>query len=232
MSVRRKSNNNTMQIRLDDLLEYDPITANQEKAYTAWDEDYHLVLAGSAGTGKTFMGMYLGLEYVLDPNTSADKLVIVRSMVPTRDMGFLPGSKADKEDAFLSPYRAIAHELFGDTSSYNKGVSAKKIEFTSTSYIRGLTLDNCVVLVDEMQNLNFHELDSMITRVGRNSRVIFCGDYRQSDFQRADEKEGIIKFLTIVEHLQKFEVIHFGWEDIVRSDFVRDYIMTKEMLGL
>ena len=122
--------------------------------------------------------------------------------------------------------------MFGDSNSYNRAVTAKKIEFQSTSFIRGLTLDNCVILVDEMQNMNFHELDSVITRVGKNCRIIFAGDYLQSDFKFKDEKDGIMKFLTIVEQLKKFEVITFGWEDIVRSDFVRDYIMTKEMLGI
>jgi|TARA_R110000764_G_scaffold100407_1_gene185383 phosphate starvation-inducible PhoH-like protein len=232
MRKRHKTSHQSLQVRLDDLLEYEPITRGQEVTYQAWDDDYNLVLTGSAGTGKTFMGMYLGLEQVLDPTTEQERLVIVRSMVPTRDMGFLPGTKEEKEDVFLSPYKNIANELFGDSNSYNRAVTAKKIEFQSTSFIRGLTLDNCVILVDEMQNMNFHELDSVITRVGKNCRIIFAGDYLQSDFKFKDEKDGIMKFLTIVEQLKKFEVITFGWEDIVRSDFVRDYIMTKEMLGI
>lgn len=234
MVKRTKTHNGSMTVRLDDLLEYEPLTTNQRIAFDAWDDDFNLVLSGSAGTGKTFMGMYLGLEHVLDPNTIPDKLVIVRSMVPTREMGFLPGDKETKEQAFISPYKNIANELFGDNNSWGKTVTAKKIEFQSTSFIRGLTLDNCVILVDEMQNLNFHELDSVITRVGRNSRVIFCGDYLQSDFtdyKQREEKDGIMKFLTIVEQLKNFQMINFGWQDIVRSDFVRDYIMTKEMLG-
>lgn len=229
---RQKTQHNSLQVRLDDLLEYDPITKNQEIAYDAWDNDYNLVLTGSAGTGKTFMGMYLGLETVLDPDTPQERLVVIRSMVPTREVGFLPGTKEEKEDAFLAPYKNIAHELFGDTNSWGRAVTANKIQFESTSFIRGLTLDNCVILVDEMQNLNFHELDSVITRVGKNTRIIFAGDYLQSDFRYKDDKDGIIKFLTIVEQLKKFETITFGWEDIVRSDFVRDYIMTKEMLGM
>lgn len=229
--TQKHSKNNSLQIRQDDLVEYHPITDNQGKVWSAWNDNYNLVLTGSAGTGKTFMGMYQGMKAVLNPDTPYDRLVIVRSMVATRDMGFLPGTKQEKEDAFLSPYKAIAHELFNDPGSWGKAVSTKKIEFTSTSYIRGLTLDNCIVLVDEMQNLNFHELDSITTRMGRDSRMIFAGDYRQSDFTYDDDRQGIIKFLTIVEQLKKFEVVNFGWEDIVRSDFVRDYIMTKEMLG-
>lgn len=232
MATRKKNANNSLQVRIDDLLEYDPITKNQEVAFEAWDNNYNLVLTGSAGTGKTFMGMYLGLETVLDPDTEQDRLVIIRSMVPTRDMGFLPGTKEEKEEAFISPYKNIASELFGDNNSWGKAVTNKKIMFESTSFIRGLTLDNAVVLVDEMQNLNFHELDSVITRVGNNTRIIFAGDYLQSDFKYDDEKMGIVKFLSIVEQLKKFEIVNFGWEDIVRSDFVRDYIMTKEMLGL
>lgn len=232
---KQKSSNNSLTIRFDDLLEYHPLTTNQEKAVDAWDDDYNLVLSGSAGTGKTFMGMYLALEHVLDPDTIADKLIVIRSMVPTREMGFLPGDKETKEQAFIKPYKNIACELFGDIGSWGKAVTSKKIEFESTSFIRGLTLDNCVILVDEMQNCNFHELDSVITRVGRNSRIIFCGDYLQSDFtdfKQREEKDGIMKFLTIVEQLKNFTMVNFGWQDIVRSDFVRDYIMTKEMLGL
>lgn len=231
---RQKSSHNSLTIRFNDLLEYQPLTTNQEKAFDAWDDDFNLVLSGSAGTGKTFMGMYLALEHVLDADTVPDKLVIIRSMVPTREMGFLPGDKETKEQAFVKPYKNIACELFGGEGAWNKAITSKKIEFESTSFIRGLTLDNCVILVDEMQNCNFHELDSVITRVGRNSRIIFCGDYLQSDFtdfKQREEKEGIMKFLTIVEQLKNFATVNYGWQDIVRSDFVRDYIMTKEMLG-
>jgi len=231
MKKRIKTVNNSMTVRLDDLLQFDPITLNQEKTYAAWDEGYNLVLTGTAGTGKTFNALYLALEDVLDKDTDYDKLIIVRSMVPTRDMGFLPGTKAEKEDAFTTPYKNICCELFGDKASYNKMLIGGQIQFESTSFIRGTTFDNAIIVVDEMQNLNFHELDSVITRVGRSTKIIFSGDYKQSDFKYEDEKQGIVKFLQIVEQLKNFEIINFGWEDIVRSDFVRDYIMTKEMLG-
>lgn len=231
MKKRIKTVNNSMSVRLDDLLQFDPITLNQEKCYEAWDEGYNLVLTGTAGTGKTFNALYLALEDVLDKETEFDRLVIIRSMVPTRDMGFLPGTKAEKEEAFTTPYKNICCELFGDKTSYSKMITAGQIQFESTSFIRGTTFDNAIIVVDEMQNLNFHELDSVITRVGKNTKIIFSGDYKQSDFKYDDEKQGIVKFLQIVEQLKNFEIINFGWEDIVRSDFVRDYIMTKEMLG-
>lgn len=231
MQKRHKVVNNSMSVRLDDLLQFDPLTKNQELTYKAWEDGENLVLTGSAGTGKTFMAMYLALEDMLDKETEFDQLVILRSMVPTRDMGFLPGTKEEKEAAFTTPYMAICHELFGDKSSYNKMISAKQIRFESTSFIRGTTFDNTIIIVDEMQNLNFHELDSVITRVGKHSKIIFSGDYKQSDFKYNDDKDGIVRFLQIVEQLKNFNIINFGWEDIVRSDFVRDYIMTKEMLG-
>jgi len=230
MTKRVKSLNNSMTVRLADLLQHDPLTTTQEAAYSAWDDGDNLVLTGSAGSGKTFMALYLALEDVLEAQ-EYNRLVIIRSMVPTRDMGFLPGTKEEKEDAFTSPYKNICHELFGDKSSYNKMLTSGQISFDSTSFIRGTTYDNSIIVVDEMQNLNFHELDSVITRVGKNSKIIFCGDYKQSDFKFDDEKNGIMKFLQIVEQLRNFSIVNFGWEDIVRSDFVRDYIMTKEMLG-
>ena len=221
-----------MTVKLDDLNEFQALTKNQEYATTAWDEGDHLVLTGSAGTGKTFLGMYLGLEETLDKEKRYDQMVIIRSVVPVREIGFLPGTYEEKIDSYTAPYRSIASELFGDYAAFNKMTNANQLIFESTSFMRGVTYDNSVILVDEMQNLNFHELDSIITRIGKNCRIIFCGDYLQTDFKYDDEKNGIMKFMAIVEQLKNFTVINFGWDDIVRSDFVRDYIMTKEMLKI
>ena len=218
--------------KIEDLYTYEPQTENQKTAYDAWDDGDNLVLAGSAGTGKTFVAMYLALETVLEKESSYNKVIIVRSVVPTRDMGYLPGTVEEKKEVFETPYKAICYELFNDNAAYNKLISSHQIEFITTSFIRGLTIDNAVIIVDEMQNLNFHELDSVITRVGNNCRIIFSGDYHQSDFKDESERDGIQRFLRIIEQLKNFSVITFGWEDIVRSDFLRDYIMTKEMLGM
>ena len=221
----------SLTLSIDSMFEYHPITVNKGKAFEAWDEEDHLVLVGSAGTGKTFIAMYMAIESLLEENSDYEKVVIIRSVVPTRDQGFLPGTQKEKEDAFTIPYRTIAAEIFGDPAAYNKLVTNKQVSFESTSFIRGATFNNAIVIVDEMQNLNFHELDSVITRCGKNCRIIFSGDYKQSDFKKEEEREGIIKFLHIIEHLNNFTVVQFNWEDIVRSGLVRDYIMTKEMLG-
>jgi predicted ribonuclease YlaK len=216
--------------RIDNLLTYEPITKNQGIAYEQWDEGDHLVLCGSAGTGKTFIGMYLALETILDKQYEQDKLVIVRSVVPTREMGYLPGSIEEKVDAYTAPYRAIANELFNEKMAYELLETQGTVSFMSTSFIRGQTIDDAVILVDEMQNLTFHELDSIITRVGRNTRIIFSGDYYQSDLSKETDKNGVLHFMNIMEHMNNFTTVEFGWADIVRSDFVRDYIMTKEMI--
>lgn len=217
-------------LKIDHLLTYEAITKNQQIAYEQWDDGDHLVLCGSAGTGKTFVGMYLALADVLDKSYEQDKLVIVRSVVPTREMGYLPGSIEEKVDAYTSPYRAIANELFNEKLAYDMLESQGAITFMSTSFIRGQTIDDAVILVDEMQNLTFHELDSIITRVGRNTRIIFSGDYYQSDLNKESDKGGILDFMNIMEMMNNFTTVEFGWADIVRSDFVRDYIMTKEMV--
>ncbi len=219
-------------VKIDDLETYDPITANQKVAYEAWDDGDHLALVGSAGTGKTFIAMYLGLEAVLEKQSPYDSITIFRSVVPTRDMGYLPGSLEEKQEVFETPYKNIAMELIGGDQPYKRLVQNHMVKFLTTSYIRGMTIDNSIVIVDECQNLSFHELDSVITRIGNNCRIIFCGDYHQSDFTSESEKDGVIKFMRVVEHLKNFSVITFNWDDIVRSDFVRDYIMAKEMLGI
>ena len=228
----RKDKTSPLKLRIDDLRTFEPLTENQEKVYKAWNEDNHLVLTGSAGTGKTFSAVYLGLEQVLDKGNQLEKVVITRSIVPTREIGFLPGSMEEKMEPYSGPYRAICTELFQDSKAYDKLVEQDAIEFLSTSYIRGTTFNDAVIIVDEMQNLTFHELDSVITRIGQNCRIIFCGDYLQSDFTKESDKNGFGKFLKIIEHMTKFSVVTFTWADIVRSDFVRDYIMTKEMLEI
>ena len=224
--------NNSLSIRFDDLEEFEPITLNQQRAFEAWDDGSNLILAGSAGTGKTFIAMAMALEELLSPDSYFRQILIIRSIVSTRDPGHLPGTKEEKELVFQLPYKNICTELFNDASAWNKLKTSKQIEFESTSFIRGATFDNSIIIVDEMQNLNFHELDSVITRVGDNSKIIFCGDYRQTDFRFQDEKEGIFKFTKIIEQMRDFTIINFGWDDIVRSGMVRDYIMTKEMLGV
>ena len=217
-------------LKIDHLMTYDAITSNQQIAYEAFKDGDHLVLCGSAGTGKTFVGMYLALQDVLDKSYDQEKLVIVRSVVPTREMGFLPGSVEEKIATYVAPYKSIATELFNEKMAYENLEQQGIIEFVSTSFIRGTTLDNCIVLVDEMQNLTFHELDSIITRVGKNSRIIFSGDYYQSDLKSSSDKKGILDFMNIMEVMNHFTTVEFGWADIVRSDFVRDYIMTKDMV--
>ena len=218
--------------KLEDLCEFDPITGNQEKTFKLWDEGENLVLMGSAGTGKTFIALYLALEAVLTKETSYDKIVLLRSIVPVREVGYLPGKLEEKTAAYESPYKSICEELFEDKAGYNKLVTAHQLQFETTSFIRGKTFDRAIIIVDEMQNLNFHELDSVMTRVGENCRIIFAGDYLQSDFKYEGERDGLMKFLNIIERMKNFSVVQFGWDDIVRSGIVRDYIMTKEMLGL
>ena len=222
----------SMNIRIDDLLTVEPATPNQKIAYDAWKSGDNLAMVGTAGTGKTFLAMYLALEEVMDKSTPFETLHIIRSVVPTREVGYLPGTLEDKLQAFTGPYRANATNLFDDERAYDKLVHNKIVTFSSTSYLRGITFDNSIILVDEMQNLNFHELDSIITRVGHCTKIIFSGDYYQSDFKNTNEKEGIKKFLSILENMRHFSIVNFSWEDIVRSDFVRDYIMTKEWMGI
>lgn len=219
-------------VRYEDLLEFEPITGNQKKAFDLWDDDENLILAGSAGTGKTFIAMYLATESMLERSTPYDKVIVIRSIVSVREVGYLPGKLEEKTAVFEAPYKAIAEELFEDKAAYNKLVNNHQIQFETTSFIRGKTFDRAIIIVDEMQNLNFHELDSVMTRVGENCRVIFCGDYLQTDFERESDKLGINKFLNIIDRMKDFTMIQFGWDDIVRSGVVRDYIMTKEMMGL
>jgi predicted ribonuclease YlaK len=220
-------------IRLENLTTFEPLTEKQSLTVREYKKDHCLVLSGSAGTGKTYMALSLALEDVLDKNNKYNRVVIVRSIVPTRDIGFLPGDEEEKRDAYTAPYRSLLAEICGnDPEAWEKLIASEELQFMSTSFIRGLTISNAIIIVDEFQNCNGHELDSIITRMGRNCKLIICGDYYQSDFTKENDKKSVLKFLQIVQQLNKFSNIEFTWHDIIRSDIVRDYIMTKEMLKI
>ena len=223
--------NHLKRVRIDDLLTFQPITENQTLTYDAYKNDKHLLLHGIAGTGKTFLSLYLALEDVLDPSTVYDDVFIVRSVVSTRDIGFLPGDEQEKVSIYEAPYRSICRELFGIKDSYDSLKQQNNVKFMSTSFIRGITINNAVIILDECQNLNFHELDSIITRLGKNSKIIFCGDYTQSDLTKESDKTGIINFMKILKELPEFTTVEFGINDIVRSDFLKSYIIAKYTLG-
>lgn len=207
-----------------------PLTVNQRETFDAFNDGKHLLLHGVAGTGKTFISLYLALNEVLNGNSSHDKIVIIRSVVPSRDMGFLPGNIKDKTKVYEEPYREICDDLFGRGDGYDILKTKRLVEFGTTSYLRGITFKNAIVVVDEAQNMSYHELDTVITRIGENCRIVFCGDYRQSDLN-SKERTGLLEFMKIVDRMGCFNKIEFGVEDIVRSELVRKYIIAKLELG-
>lgn len=229
MPRRKDKENNQRQQSQFHLRKIKPMTGNQEHVFDAFDDGDHLMLHGVAGTGKTFLAMYLALDAVFA--REYQRVVVVRSVVPTRDMGFLPGNQKEKQRVYEQPYSAIATELFGRGDAYEILKGKGMVDFISTSFIRGVTLDNCVVIVDECQNMTFHELDSVITRMGENCRVLFCGDYRQTDLLRDNEKAGLLDFMNIINRMNHFETVEFVESDIVRSALVKEYILAKLKSG-
>ena len=191
------------------------------------------MLHGIAGTGKSFISTYLALDELINKKHSTyEKLIIIRSVVPTREMAFLPGNTKEKSKVYESPYYAICSELFGRGDAYDYLKNKNLIEFMTTSFIRGITLNNCIVIVDEMANCTLHELDSVITRIGKNCKVMFCGDFRQSDFVKQNDKKGLLDFLRIIRKMDAFEFINFDENDICRSSMVKQYIIEKHKLGI
>ncbi len=222
-----KAKNRTLQAASLTLHEIEPLTRNQLKAF---ESGKNLVLHGVAGTGKTFISCYLAFDDMI--KSMAKKLVIIRSAVPTRDIGFLPGTEKEKTAIYEQPYKDICVELFQRGDAYDILKSKHLVEFMTTSFIRGITLRDSYIIVDECQNMSFHELDSIITRIGEGCRVIFCGDFRQSDLKAEAEKKGLHTFVKILKVTEYFDLIDFDIKDIVRSGFVKDYITAKEVLGI
>ena len=219
-------------------LDVNPITENQQLFFDEWAKQKNLFAYGAAGTGKTFIALYLALKEVMNEESPYEKVYIVRSLVSTREIGFLPGTHEDKSELYQIPYKNMVRYMFempDDTSFdmlYENLKHQETISFWSTSFLRGTTLDDAIVIVDECQNLNFHELDSIITRVGQDSKIVFCGDVNQSDLQRTNERNGILDFQRILEGMDEFSMVEFGINDIVRSGLVKSYLISKMSLGL
>lgn len=216
-----------------DLKQIEPLTENQRKTFDNFQEGKHLLLHGVAGTGKSFISLYLALKELLEAEDKEryQKVIIMRSVVPTRDMGFLPGSFKDKQKVYESPYTSIFTELFGRGDAYDYFKRKGLVEFMTTSFIRGITVSNCILCCDEIQNMTGHELDSIITRVGDNTRLIFSGDITQSDFYHENDRGGLKKFIDILDKMQLFGFVEFNENDIVRSELVKSYIIQKMRLG-
>lgn len=209
-----------------------PLTENQRIAFDAFDDGKHLMLHGMAGTGKTFLALSKSIDALMSNKGVQNKIYIVRSVVPTRDMGFLPGNQKEKMKVYEAPYYAICTELFDRSDAYEILKQKNAIEFISTSFIRGITMNNCYVIVDEVNNMTFHELDSVITRIGKGCRVLFCGDFRQSDLTKEQERNGLKDFMKVISKLNDFVHVDFLEQDIVRSKLVKEYIIARQKLGL
>ena len=226
------------EINHSNLVTIKSITDNQKVVFDSWKKDKNQFLFGAAGTGKTFISLYLALRDVLDLKKSYDKVVLVRSLIPTREIGFLPGDEEDKAALYQIPYQNMVQFMFEMQNEqqfnnlYDKLKGQGTLYFLSTSFLRGLTFDNTVIIVDECQNLNFHELDTIITRVGQDSKIVFCGDFDQTDLVKQNERNGLHDFLRILTEMEEFNCTEFTIGDIVRSGFVRSYLINKIKLGI
>ena len=226
------------EINSSSLIQINPIGDNQKEVFDSWKQGKHQFLFGSAGTGKTFISLYLALNEIFNPKTQVDKVILVRSLIPTREIGFLPGDEEDKAALYQVPYQNMVQFMFqmpneqSFNNLYDKLKGQGSLYFLSTSFLRGLTFDDSLIIVDECQNLNFHELDTIITRVGQDSKIMFCGDFSQTDLTKTNERNGLHDFLRILENMDEFNCVEFDIPDIVRSGFVRNYLIEKTKLGI
>ena len=226
------------EINNNNLVAIKPITDNQKIVFESFKKGKNQFLFGAAGTGKTFSALFLALQSIMDLKTKYEKVILVRSLIPTREIGFLPGDEEDKAALYQVPYSNMMQFMFEQPNEqafsmlYDRLKAQGSFYFLSTSFLRGLTFDNSIIIVDECQNLNFHELDTIITRVGQDSKIVFCGDFGQSDLTRLNEKNGLMNFLQILQEMKEFNCTEFTIGDIVRSGFVRSYLIQKTKLGM
>jgi predicted ribonuclease YlaK len=231
---RQPSVSNSLKIKLDHLKTFDALTENQQKFFDAYKRgDYFIGLFGSPGVGKTFLAMYRGLEEVLDRTNPFKQIVVVRSAVQVRDQGFVPGTLDEKMEIYETPYKEISETLFGRSDAWDRLKEQGYARFISTTAIRGISIDDAIILVDESQSMTFHELSSVISRVGHRSKIIFIGDLKQNDLIKSkNDVSGLKEFLNVARHMDEFSEITFTPDDIVRSSLVKSFIVACDKLGI
>jgi predicted ribonuclease YlaK len=225
---------NALKIKMEHLKGFEPLTENQSKFFEMYrGGGYFISLLGSPGTGKSFCAAYKALEEVLDKTNPFKQLVIIRSAVQTRDVGFLPGSMEEKSELYEMPYMEICTTLFGRNDAYQRLKEQGYIRFITTTAIRGISLDDAVILVDECQSMTWHELSTVLTRVGHRSKIMFCGDKGQNDLIKSkNDQSGLGIFLEVARTMNAYQEIIFTPDDIVRSSLVKDFIVACDKLGL
>jgi phosphate starvation-inducible protein PhoH len=216
-------------ISLHDIKTIKAITTPQQIMFESYFEGNNIIANGSAGTGKTFSAIYLALCDLLDNNQPQKKIIIVRSIVPSREIGYLPGDKDEKMEPYEAPYKDIFAEICQRYTAYDVLKEQNKVVFMPTSFLRGLTWENCVVIIDEVQNMNFHEINTVITRIGNNCNLIVVGDMIQTDlYKNKYDQCGMDRFLRVARKMDSFTEVVFTQRDIVRSSFVKDWIIALE----
>ena len=227
---RQQQNNHDVATSLNfDLQNIKPLTNNQILAFDSYHQGNNLMLTGTPGTGKSFIGCFLAMEDILTDHRY-NKLIIVRSIVSSRDPGALPGDIKQKSKIYEAPYGRIFSKLFDRGDAYQYLKSRDIVEFETTSFIRGCEWSDCIVFVDEFQNMTASELHTVITRVGENCKVIFAGDIKQLDHMPSKQQSGFKDFFTVIDNIRSFVVVEFDRNDIVRSGLVKEYIIARETL--
>ena len=231
--VRDAKPTQALKVRIDDLKTFDPLTENQKKFFEAYKRgDYFVALLGSPGVGKTFLAVYKALEEVLDKSNPFKQVVVIRSAVQVRDQGYVPGDLNEKMEMYEVPYKEICQTLFDRNDAWDRLKEQHYARFISTSAIRGISIDEAIIIVDECQSMSWHELSSIITRVGHRSKIIFVGDLKQNDLiKNKNDVSGLANFLEVARHMNEFTQIIFTPEDIVRSSLVKSWIISCEKLG-
>lgn len=228
--LKRKQGKGTLDTKFS-MRDISPMTDTQEDMFDSYRAGYNIAAIGTAGTGKTMCGLFLGLSDILNDD-DYDQVIIVRSAVQTREQGFMPGTQAQKEAVYAVPYADIVNNLFGRGDAWEILKQKHSVKFMTSSFVRGLTFDNSIIIVDECQSMTYHELDSIITRVGDSSRIIFCGDTAQDDLagsRHRNDTSGLAEFIKVLKRMDhSFKIVQFGIEDIVRSGLVKEYIIAKE----
>jgi predicted ribonuclease YlaK len=221
-------------IKLSNLKKLSTLTDTQHDFFDAWEDgEEAMLLYGSAGTGKTFICVYHALQEILQPESQYKKILIIRSSVSSRDIGHLPGTAEEKLEQFELPYHSIFADLLGRSDAYEKLKDIGKVEFLSSSFLRGSTFNDTIIIVDEVQSMNWHEISTILTRVGKNTKLIICGDGKQDDLQyKKNDTSGFKDFLTVTKNMSEFRHFRFTTDDIVRSAFVKSFLIQCEKLGL
>ena len=204
------------------------LSESQRKYYDILKNNQITICSGPAGVGKSYISMKTAIDLLADPSTPYEKIIIVRPAVEAEEkLGALPGNVEEKLDPYIFPSYYLMNKIIGKEAR-EKLKDIEVIEVFALAYMRGMNIDNSILIFEEAQNSTPNQMKLLLTRIGFNSKFFISGDLEQTDRYKDKTQSGLWDAIKKFQNLDDVGVFEFGSEDVVRNPLISKILKRYE----